>query len=400
MNAARFFWMVLLTALAATTVRAEPKVICFSPNKQTGTSLAIVMEPAPLAHTTQLLPLTPEGRIVGLGNVALQAEAVLNNLNTALRSADSSLARIVKLNVYLASDDLRESVEKTIAPRFQGKIQPAITFVSGQLSFSNVLVAMDAVALSDRNVGTVATTREKSLPTVSNETHVAILPAGGAVYVAGMAEKGTLTDATIKTLEKLTNAIAHLGLGMSDIVQLKAFLNPMTEAEAVRAALRSFFAEKALPPVVLVDWISTTVPIEIELIAAASAGLKTNEPVAYITPPGTTASPVYSRMAQVNFGNRIYVSGLSGTGEPENDVKEIYATLEEVLKKAGGDFSNLAKATYYWSDPKSNARLDALRPKIYDPQRPPTASKARVSAVGKAGKGIVIDMIGVVAKAP
>ena len=43
-------------------------------------------------------------------------------------------------------------------------------------------------------------------------------------------------------------------------------------------------------------------------------------------------------------------------------------------------------------------RLNELRPKFYDPDRPPAASKAVVPGVGAEGRSIVIDMIAV--KAP
>ena len=36
------------------------------------------------------------------------------------------------------------------------------------------------------------------------------------------------------------------------------------------------------------------------------------EPIEYLTPPGLKASPVYSRVARVNDGKLIYLSGLFG----------------------------------------------------------------------------------------
>ena len=68
----------------------------------------------------------------------------------------------------------------------------------------------------------------------------------------------------------------------------------------------------------------------------------------------------------------------------------------EVLQQAGSDFRHLAKATYYVSNDQTSARLNEIRPKFYDPKRPPAASKALVRGVGVAGTGISIDMIGVV----
>jgi hypothetical protein len=53
------------------------------------------------------------------------------------------------------------------------------------------------------------------------------------------------------------------------------------------------------------------------------------------------------------------------------------------------------KATYYISTDEASAKLNQLRPRFYDPQRPPGASKAPVAGTGRAGKTITLDMIAV-----
>jgi len=88
---------------------------------------------------------------------------------------------------------------------------------------------------------------------------------------------------------------------------------------------------------------------------------------------------------------------LSRPNDSQAQVTEIFTSLTSILKKAGSDLNHLVKATYYVSDDKSSTSLNELRPKYYDPKRPPAASKAMVKAVGLMGKGISVDMIGVVA---
>jgi hypothetical protein len=58
------------------------------------------------------------------------------------------------------------------------------------------------------------------------------------------------------------------------------------------------------------------------------------------------------------------------------------------------------KATYYVSDDDASKQLNVIRPKFYDPQRPPAASKAIVPAVGVSERSITIDMIAVPATQP
>ena len=105
-----------------------------------------------------------------------------------------------------------------------------------------------------------------------------------------MADTNNLPVATRKTLEKLVAAIGYLGLEKTDIVQLKAFLQPMSEVGVVRTEIVNFFGGAA-PPVVFVEWISPAPnpPIEIELIAGGGGDFsKEVEAISFLTPPGTT----------------------------------------------------------------------------------------------------------------
>jgi enamine deaminase RidA (YjgF/YER057c/UK114 family) len=232
-------------------------------------------------------------------------------------------------------------------------------------------------------------------------THVAVLPAGGVVYVAGQAEKGPLPEATRATLKQLEATLSHLDLEKEHVVQLKAFLRPMSAVAVVEKEIAAFFKDQTVPPVVYTEWLSTDPAVEIELIAASPVATSpTAAPLEFITPPFLTASPVFSRVTRLNRGQKVYVSGLYGK-TPDNaqaQVTEIFTTLDAILKEAGSNLNNLAKATYYVSNDQTSTQLNALRPQYYDPKRPPAASKALVKGVGMAGMGITVDMIGVVEK--
>src|SRR5262249_30920531 len=117
----------------------------------------------------------------------------------------------------------------------------------------------------------------------------------------------------------------------------------------------------------------------------------------YVTPPGMTTSPVYSRVAIVRGERTIHISGLYGDPSkgPESEVRDIFSKLGLLLRQSGSDFAHLAKATYYVSSDGPSAKLNELRPEFYDPRRPPAASKAQVRGVGRPGCGIVVDMIAV-----
>ena len=56
---------------------------------------------------------------------------------------------------------------------------------------------------------------------------------------------------------------------------------------------------------------------------------------------------------------------------------------------------HIAKATYYVSDKTADQEINTIRPTIYDPARPPAASKISVPGTGRVGKATVIDVIAV-----
>jgi len=382
-------FMFLFTVAAI----AKPGVEFVEPDHAAGSSKAVIVDAAPLAHTTQVLPVNGKGEVVGKGDIEKQAEQVLSNLDRMLKQAKSSLNDSVKLNVYLRSSGLSDQVSNVLARKFRGKNPPAVTWVAGEMIHPDILVAMDAVAVSKIRLKGHSPVHFKARD--SRFADVSVLPQGEVVYVAGLAAKGDLASATRETMKQIEAAIIHLGLTRRDIVQLKAFLLPMRDAGQVKEEIGRFFEGMDVPAIILVDWVSSSVPVEIEAIVAAPPA-NAESTVTYHTPPGIKASPVYSRLARVHGGKRIYISGLYGeSAVAENDVNEIYAEFDRLLKLAGSSRDHMAKATYYYSDPQSNARLDAFRPSYYNPQTPPAASKARVKEVGRRRKGIVIDMIAV-----
>jgi enamine deaminase RidA (YjgF/YER057c/UK114 family) len=233
-----------------------------------------------------------------------------------------------------------------------------------------------------------------------NGSNAAAVPSSGPlIYVSGMADTNGLPEATRITLGKLMSAIGHLGLGKSDLVQLKAFFQPMSEVAVVRKVIVDFFQSNA-PPMVFVEWTSPAPnpPIEIELVAAGKA-IEANESdsVEFLTPPGTTSTKVFSRVAKVNRGKLIYISGLYGVKARDADaeVREIFQSLGNILESSGSDFEHLVKATYYVSDDLAGNKLNDIRPQFFNPLRPPAASKAKVRGVGVPDKTVTLDMIAV-----
>ena len=369
------------------------------PNVERGMSLAVVVDAAPLVHTAQVLPLDSAGKIVGNGNASAQAAAALENLDQVLRAAGTSLERVVKLNVYVAKEDAARAARDQIAAVFHGEMKPAVSFVVTPLATPDVLIGVDAVALAGENheAAQKVSLTPATLPDVLGSAQSAVLPKGGKIYISGQAEKGDdLKSAARKTIESLRASLKFLGRSDADIVEIKGFVKPMTGAGDVYQVLAELFGKDHVPPVSLVEW-ESDLPIEIELVAWAGPSADDKRDVEFLTPPGMTAPTIYSRVTRTHHPQTIYISGLYGekgkTGEEQ--VAEIFATLEEITASSGSDLRHLLKATYYVSDNDASGKLGEIRPRKYDPARPPAASKAMVKAVGKKGKTITIDMIAV-----
>ena len=387
---------VLKTLFCLLGLLQDPDLDYLDPQDSRGISTAVVVKHAALAHTAQVLPLDEQGVLVGKGDAPRQIDRVLEGLTLALHEAGSDLDRAVRIHVMAARPDVVDLVQQAFSRRFGGRAKPAATFVVGTLAHPDALVAMDAVAAAPA-APSVRRFRSGSLPGVPGSSHVAVLPAGPAVFVSGQATtQGPLGEATRTTLEGLRETLSFLGLKDEHVVQIKAFLKPMSDLSQVEAAISTFYGGRNIPPVVFVEW-TLDPPIEIELVAAGPAKAEGPDALRFLNPPGVKPSPVYSRVTRVDRGRLIYISGLYGSGDAQGQVRGIFSSLKEILGKAGSDLRHLAKATYYVSDGPTTDALGKLRLEYFDPERPPAASKAAVRNIGVQGKTITLDMIGVAA---
>jgi enamine deaminase RidA (YjgF/YER057c/UK114 family) len=349
---------------------------------------AVIVEDVALVHTTQLLAVDDAGKVFAPDDAAAQIERVWERLRSTLRDAGSDLDRVAKLNWYVSREEIAEIVRRKLADKLAAEQRPAISLVVTELPLKDALVAVDGVAAAGVDSAGSGVRRMAS---------AAIMPPGSRIYVSGQAEPGTLREATRKTLESLAATLKHCGRGNQDIVQLKCFLQPMASVADVREEIAKFFAVNQMPPVSFVEWRSN-LPIEIELVAwGGLAKAEAKERLEFLTPPAMKASPLFSRVVRVNRGGTIFFGDLySATGgSADEQAKEPFDALKRLLDKSGSDFQHLVKATYYVTDDEASRAHNGIRPKYYDPARPPAASKALVTGTGRPGVRYVMDMIAV-----
>lgn len=365
-----------------------------------GGAQAIRIEGAALVHTGQSLPTDRSGSVDRAQSPAAQVRRALDNLARSLESAGSSLDQLVRLNAVTADIRATSALASEIGVRFRLDSRPAVTLVEGELPVEGALIALDAVApagITGKAPVEVTWTVSPSLPGVRGGSHASVLPQGPRSFVSGRAADGEPGLAATDVLGQIDRTLEHLGASREQLVQLKCFLRPIEAASLVESRIVEFYGGRA-PPVIFVEWLNRQA-IEIEAIVSTGAAgpPEDSRPIAYLTPPSMTASPVFSRVAQAFHPASIYVSTLNGrgSGSPEQQIRAMFADLAGILERAGSDLDHLAKATYYVSDDSTSAALNQIRPEFYDPESPPAASKASVRGTAVASRSLAVDMIAV-----
>lgn len=358
-----------------------------------GMSRAVVVEAGALVHTTLLLPDQRDGQVVGGDAAAAQTRHLLDNLEIALADARTTLDHVVRLHVYVADGSVGDAVERVLVERFTGA-RPAWTLVEVGLPRTGALVAMDAVAATSWQppIGRPArVVSERLSRQPGGGAHVAVQPAGPFVIVSGRAAPGEFDAAVRGTLEQLRADLAGAGLTFAHVVQIKSFVGDVGQTHTLQRLVAESFDGTA-PPHVTVEWLGASLPVEIEVIAAAIEAHPSASALEFVEPIASR----FSRLVRVGAGRPVFVSGLVGApADPAAQVTDIFAQLGLVLRESGSDLRHLVKATYYTADAAADEAINVVRPTLYDPDRPPAASKISVRGTGRPGKGSTIDMMAI-----
>lgn len=405
-SALQVFSCVLIAAhgLSLASIYADQEVVpgvrlrSILGDPASGIARAVVVEEGALVHTALMFPDDQDGRTHGAGDARAQAARVLASIELALQQGRTRLEALVRLHVYVADPSVTPLVETLLAERFGDRpVKPAVTFVESDMPHAGVLVAMDAIAAT-ASTTSAAGARRLEVPNLPQRTarasHAAVQPAGPFVVVSGRAARGDFEPAIRETMEQLRGDLAGVGLTLGDVVQIKSFLGDIRRAGRLEEIVAEAFEGDRVPPQVVTEWRQTDVPAEIEVIATASRPAGGRLRLEHIEP----ISARYSRVVRVNSGQPVFISGLHGrSADPAAQVGEMFAELQGILHAAGSDLRHLVKATYYVADSTADERINAIRPTIYDAERPPAASKIAVRGTGRSGKGSTLDMIAVTA---
>jgi enamine deaminase RidA (YjgF/YER057c/UK114 family) len=372
---------IIMSALLLTVSQATAGELIRYPIGGSGIPGAVRVGRSGLAHTGMLYGSPAGQEASGFSEIAVQLKAIA-------RHYGATLGDVAKLNLYVAdpSPALIRRIETEIGQDWPREACPALTLIPSPIPGDAAAVAADAVI--------AVPTDDDAVTRFSGQA--AVMPAGRDIlYVSGRAASGALAEATSETMRQLFDVLAHVGSTQVDVVQVKAFIQPMSDWETVQHEIDRSFGAAASPPVVHVAWTSPSRATEIELIAAAPEREETGETVSYFTPPGDEASPVYSRVARVHSDEVIYIGGVSASNAatPQQEVRSVLEQMRRLAEAAGSNLNHLAKATYYVSGRPVSAMLNKLRPEYYLPTRPPAASKISVATIGVSDRTLLVDMV-------
>ena len=231
-------------------VAAEPVLRRIGADEVSRTSAAVVVPAAfDLVHTTQILPLDARGEIIGPGQADTQSAAILDRLDRALREAASGLDRLVKLNVYASRPEAIPAMKASLARLAPRNAGPSISFVEGELADPGALLAIDAVAATSLPPnGDVFRIKVPALVGQRDGGCVAVLSSGCRVFISGQADPGTdLTQATLRPWRGWAVRSPTWASTGSRVVQVKAFLTPMSSAAEVERAVRLLLRQSPSP---------------------------------------------------------------------------------------------------------------------------------------------------------
>jgi 2-iminobutanoate/2-iminopropanoate deaminase len=101
------------------------------PTLSTPTGYTHVVEvtgPAKTVYIAGQIAFDKEGKIVGAGDMAAQAEQVFKNLQAALEAAGAKFSDVVKMNTYI-TDMAKAPAVREVRARYFGQTAPASTLV-------------------------------------------------------------------------------------------------------------------------------------------------------------------------------------------------------------------------------------------------------------------------------
>jgi 2-iminobutanoate/2-iminopropanoate deaminase len=295
--------------------------------------------------------------VADAGDIKAQTKQVLDNINTTLKSAGSSLANAASMTVYLKNQSdfaAMNDVYKT----YWTKDPPARTTVMVPL-LNEGLVEIAAVAVPDGGNRVAVNPSEWA---ASPNPYSYGIKTGNTLFMAGLvsrngkdntAVKGDMAAQTKTVMENGAAVLKAAGMSFADVVSSRIYISDPAAFQDMNTVYRTYFPTDP-PARATVKALMTTNDYIVEVTMVA---VKDANKTAFTTPaadgqPGTKNPNLSSA---IRVGNRLYVAGILGnTPTNKGDVKaqtaESLARIGRTMKAAGFDWNNVVEGVVYLPD--------------------------------------------------
>ncbi len=125
----------------------------------------------------------------------------------------------------------------------------------------------------------------------------------------------------------------------------------------------------------------------------------------YINPPDIPAPPVNLYNHVVKVGNTVYIAGqvprgmdgkAAHVGDPEAQIRLVWANLEKAVKAAGGTLADIVKTTTYVVGADTGAKIRPARQELLPAEGRPTSTTVVVAGLADPDFLVEVEAIAVI----
>jgi len=349
----RFLVVFALTLGAVSLALAQPKeIIGANPNSQAPLSPAVKAGGFIYVSGTS-------GVAGGKGDIKGQTKVALDALSTRLKAAGSSMDNACLVSVYLRNASDFAGMGEVYATYFPKNPPARVTVIVDGTPAADGLFEISIIAVPDgaeRKILKPKAWSNSPLPYSYG------IQSGNTVFLAGLVSRNSMDNTNVKgdiaaqTSYIMGNASAILkeaGMTLNDVVQSRVYLTDMANFQAMNGAYRTAFT--VAPPARAAVRTGLTNPdylVEIGMIAVKDSSRTA------INPPNTdgkAATPNPNLSSGIRVGNRMFISGLTGSnannkGDAPGQTTLAIANVERTLKAGGFSLSDVVEGMAYVVD--------------------------------------------------
>jgi enamine deaminase RidA (YjgF/YER057c/UK114 family) len=324
--------------------------------------------------------LSPDGSVVGLGDAAAQAEAALDNIETALTAAGGSLRDITKLTTSLVDRAHRKAVYDTIGRRLKDVFPVSTGLVLAGLSHPELMVQIGAEAVIGTAVPRLRTFGLKDWFSQDITFQGAMVAAGPQdIFIRG--QTGAALDGSAMTgpgrrpqdaaaqadlaLTNLATLLHEAGSGMDEVSKITVYISDRAYRGAVYPVIGRHF--RGIHPVstgiIVPGFARPDILFEIDVQALRPQGGPHTRVRRYHSNAvryGVSQQNIDCDFCMaVRAGQHVVLRGQTGTdltelmhgvGDPPAQAEQAMQNVAALLGEAGARLTDVTKAIVFVTD--------------------------------------------------